>query len=206
MNDIVERHRCEDSECPYFRKPSPDKCGCHKTRKQMADALIVKLKADNTYLAETLLEMGKNVVLFVDEFEDEGDRVYFGSTNHADYLRELRQKIDKVWYDQECVDEASSGRDLYAEMATLRAELAASREREAKLKNVHYCQGLEEDINFGRDRAVTVIRSMASRAVADAVKMPASRKGTIERKRLLERASILNDAADALSAYREARP
>jgi hypothetical protein len=81
---------------------------------------IVELEADNTYLAKTLLDMGEKVVLFVDEFEDEGDRIYFGSTNHAEYLRDLRQKIDGLWFDRELAEKAAKGRDLYADLREVR--------------------------------------------------------------------------------------
>lgn len=42
-----------------------------------------------------LLEDARSVMRIVsDGFEDEGDRVYLGSTNHADWLRAKAEKIE----------------------------------------------------------------------------------------------------------------
>lgn len=34
----------------------------------------------------------------IDGLEDEGDRVYFGSTNDADLLREINEELTAFWY------------------------------------------------------------------------------------------------------------
>lgn len=98
------------------------------------DARIVELGADNTYLAKTLIEMGEKVTLYVDEFEDEGDRIYFGSTNHAEYLRDLCQTVfEERVFRNDRFEKPAKGRDLYAEMRALRDDLATAQSRQAEL-------------------------------------------------------------------------
>lgn len=42
-------------------------------------------------MADLFHRMGEAITLIADHLADEGDRVYLGSTNHADMLKELRQ-------------------------------------------------------------------------------------------------------------------
>ena len=49
-------------------------------------------------LEATILSLHKNLEGIVMGIEDEGDRAYFGSTNDADQLRALWQRLDDlVW-------------------------------------------------------------------------------------------------------------
>src|SRR5690606_16512270 len=83
---------------------------------------IIHLRADNTYLAKFLLDLREKLALFVDEIEDEGDRVYLGSTNHADYLREAEERMTEIWYQvEDKVGLFAKDRDLYSELRELRA-------------------------------------------------------------------------------------
>jgi hypothetical protein len=78
---------------------------------------ITYLRAQNTHFANILLELREKLSLFVDEIEDEGDRVYLGSTNHADYLREAEERMTEIWYEQEDpIAFGAKGRDLFAEL------------------------------------------------------------------------------------------
>lgn len=95
---------------------------------------IVELEADNTYLAKTLIEMGEKVTLYVDELEDEGDRIYFGSTNHAEYLRDLCETVfEERVFRNDRFEKPAKGRDLYAEMRELREAKAQSDQQQAEL-------------------------------------------------------------------------
>lgn len=82
---------------------------------------IISLRADTTYLGKFLLDLREKLSLFVDEIEDEGDRVYLGSSNHADYLREAEERMTEIWYEAEDkIGMFAKDRDLYAEMRELR--------------------------------------------------------------------------------------
>ncbi|EHJ62190.1 DHH family phosphoesterase [Novosphingobium pentaromativorans] len=93
-----------------------------KTLNQVCEALAAKVAqqgADLVYQAK-MLERVRDGLVFMDELEDEGDRVYFGSSNHADHFRDLDRDI-RAWDFERAVVPAED-RDLYAEMRALRAE------------------------------------------------------------------------------------
>lgn len=91
---------------------------------------LAEAKADIVYQAKLLLEIRRKIALFAREVEDEGDRVYFRSTNDADALRDLAEDLDH--FEWERMEKGAKGRDLYAELRSARKqarELAASRDR-----------------------------------------------------------------------------
>lgn len=49
------QHICGEVECCYIGKPSPAGCGCHKTREQIAGAIITSLEEENARLRESLV-------------------------------------------------------------------------------------------------------------------------------------------------------
>ncbi|WP_239000572.1 DHHA1 domain-containing protein [Novosphingobium pentaromativorans] len=82
-------------------------------------AKVTQQGADLVYQAK-MLERVRDGLLFMDELDDEGDRVYFRSTNHADHFRDLYRDL-RDW-DMERAVFPAEDRDLYAEMRALRAE------------------------------------------------------------------------------------
>lgn len=50
--------------------------------------------------AKTLFDLKDTLLNVTDEVVDEGDRVYFGSSNHADALRDVTQEIDALHWDE----------------------------------------------------------------------------------------------------------
>lgn len=77
----------------------------------------------------------------VDHADDEGDRVYFGSTNDFEYLKEIVSEMDMWQWDTVIKERAEI--DPYAEMRSLRAEceklkesIAAYLEEITKLRQV----------------------------------------------------------------------
>ena len=83
-------------------------------------ARIVELKADGVYMAKLLVQLRDRFILIKDEIEDEGDRVYFGSSNDADDFREIVD--DLVNFKWDLITREKKRRDLYAEMRALRKE------------------------------------------------------------------------------------
>jgi len=72
----------------------------------------------------------------VDHVEDEGDRSYFGSTNHADRLRDLVEDMDGWSFDAMLPkgDLNKMERDPYAALREQRQALAAKEAEIAKLR------------------------------------------------------------------------
>lgn len=52
-----------------------------------------------------LMNISHTVSNIVSELEDEGDRVYFGSTNDADTLREINDILTHFWHSQQPTSE-----------------------------------------------------------------------------------------------------
>lgn len=48
-----------------------------------------------------LLDRSHTISNIIDGIEDEGDRVYFGSTNDADELRAINDELVAFWYSQQ---------------------------------------------------------------------------------------------------------
>jgi len=96
------------------------------------EALVVDLAKTGERYRQSLANM-------VPDFEDEGDRVYFGSTNDADELREIEASLAGTGNYLEC--RWMHGRDLYADLNELRNALATMHAREAELVGDAYWLG-----------------------------------------------------------------
>lgn len=95
--------------------------------------VIEKLEAERDAAQARSVSRGKHLrklrdrlILIRDEIADEGDRVYFGSTNHADDFRELVQELDDFHWDR--IMEERDERDVIADCraANERARTAES--------------------------------------------------------------------------------
>jgi len=90
--------------------------------------------------AKTLFKLRNALLGVVGDAQDEGDRVYFGSTNDFDRLKAVSQKIDGLMWDdimvssQPPVDLYQSIEDRLAEIAALKDALSASEARVAALE------------------------------------------------------------------------
>ena len=71
----------------------------------------------------------------VDGMEDEGDRVYFGSTNHADILKDAAQEADALKWD-EILDHTQPSTSIAETNFKLQEALAAKDARIAELEAV----------------------------------------------------------------------
>lgn len=81
-----------------------------------------ELEAEVVHMAKLIERFRQSIANIVRETEDEGDRVYFGSTNDADELAELDKRLT------DCGNELfmpwSNGDDLYADIRDLRSDVA----------------------------------------------------------------------------------
>lgn len=95
----------------------------------MTDDLVKRLETQrNLYkgkyraLLKLVSRTRDKLVQVTDHIEDEGDRVYFGSTNHADALRNLFHEMEAwIW---DAIDETNRMKsDPYADLRSVRKEL-----------------------------------------------------------------------------------
>jgi hypothetical protein len=97
-----------------------------KTYAQLyAEKPEAEVRADAVHMAKLLIKVRNDVNVATDRLVDEGDRVYFGSSNEADRLKDLAEELDSFQWD--LITPASKGYDLYAEMRKLREEVAAAK-------------------------------------------------------------------------------
>lgn len=65
-----------------------------------SDTDIANVRAELTARAKEMQSARDTLIWIRDELEDEGDRVYFGSTNHAEQFREVVESMDEwCWHD-----------------------------------------------------------------------------------------------------------
>lgn len=76
-------------------------------RRQTPDNDPAKLRQKNAKLRKLVHQLGGTCRLCVDDLEDEGDRTYLGSTNHADVLKSAAEL-----YEQFRIDNDDAGADV----------------------------------------------------------------------------------------------
>jgi len=96
--------------------------------------------AERTARAKLLMKARSDLAVVCDGIEDEGDRAFFGSTNDADLLRDLFQKMDAwnwsdIMRDKEKVDPFETSRNAVARAEAAETDLATLRAR---------CERMEE--------------------------------------------------------------
>src|SRR5690606_10780475 len=89
-------------------------------------------KADEIYASQLMLKFRDTLSNIVDGCEDEGDRIYFGSTNAADQLREISEEIEELEWGR-ILASSQKKPDLYA---TLRDRNVKNRAQAASI--LHY--------------------------------------------------------------------
>ncbi len=82
-------------------------------------------RSEAAFYAKTLLRLRDALMQVQDHIEDEGDRVYFGSSNDADALREIARKIDGIGWDR-IMESSQPPVDLYDIIAKLRTRIGAA--------------------------------------------------------------------------------
>lgn len=88
----------------------------------MTENEITQMQADNVYMSE-LLQKTATQLLSIGKFVDEGDRVYFNSTNDADVVNDLIRDLDE-WQMDQIMEAGEQPRNLYAEMRDLHRMVA----------------------------------------------------------------------------------
>ena len=101
------------------------------------------------------LEKMRNALTSVhDGMEDEGDRIYFGSTNHADDLRAAWHLADALHWDEILKDTqpktplATVNLSLQAEIERLRADREDLESMERRLTNGDFYEDYDEDLRL----------------------------------------------------------
>lgn len=87
-------------------------------------------KSEAAFYAKTLIGLRQTLTFVREGMEDEGGRIYFGSTNHADDLTAIIEKIEGLEWDK-ILSSSQPPVDLYALLAEQRARAeTAEDERE----------------------------------------------------------------------------
>lgn len=122
--EVIERLEAELAEARRQAEFYPQVAGENIRLQAGLDAA----QARSVSRGKDLRKLRDRLILIRDEIADEGDRVYFGSTNHADEFRELVQALDDFAWDR--IMEARDDRDVIervaaeAEIARLKQDLA----------------------------------------------------------------------------------
>lgn len=108
------------------------------------------LKGKNQSIVVLLNTARRRIQEIFDHLDDEGDRVYLGSTNHRDWLRDMLDHMDRWSLDAMLpkVDINKMEADPYAEIRTQRARAEAA---EAKVKRLR--EALKPFAKFGDELA-----------------------------------------------------
>lgn len=118
------------------------------------------LKAECLHRGRLLLRFRLALKTAVDECENEGDRIYFGSTNHFDDLKDISEWIDEFGFRQFCGE--NDERDVYGDLRQLH-------ERNSTLKDVLVQSALELDeaanllVGGGYNGVASLLRTAATR-------------------------------------------
>lgn len=89
---------------------------------------IDEARSELARYAKVLMEFRDAVGLVVTYAEDEGDRVYFGSSNHFEALKDVTEKIDTLHWDK-IMASSQPPVDLYKTIAELRASEEENRKK-----------------------------------------------------------------------------
>jgi hypothetical protein len=82
---------------------------------------LTAAKADEIYASQLMRKFRDTLSNIVDGCDDEGDRVYFGSTNAADELREIAEEIEELAWDK-ILASSQKKPDLWATIRELNAK------------------------------------------------------------------------------------
>lgn len=98
----------------------------------MTDKPSTYLQAQLTARSKLLVQARETLINIKDEIEDEGDRVFFGSTNDADRFMALVDEIDG-WVWDDIISDADA-RDYIGELRTMSNayDIVAAGEKEAR--------------------------------------------------------------------------
>jgi len=129
----LEPHRsaCIYKATPLYATPAPPE--------QEIEGLVERLtkerdeaKANEVYCSKALLRKRSTLSNVLAHMVDEGDRIYFGSTNDADELRDIIDTIEDLEWSK-IMASSQAKPDLYGTISGLRKDLAAAEARASTL-------------------------------------------------------------------------
>lgn len=111
---------------------------------------LAEAKANEIYSSQLMRRFRDTLLNVRDGMQDEGDRVYFGSTNDADELREVVEAVDELEWDR-ILASSQKKPDLYARIRALNTKVRAARSVQKELlAALHQAKRLADNINeFG---------------------------------------------------------
>lgn len=102
-------------------------------------AELVEAKSHAAFYANTMIKLRNTLIGVTTDIQDEGDRVYFGSTNDADRLKAITRKVDDLAWDEIMAD-SQPPVNLYDSIERLSGELSAAKAQIEEFGDPLYCQ------------------------------------------------------------------
>lgn len=87
---------------------------------------LTAARAEEIYSSQLMRKFRDTLSNVKDGMEDEGDRIYFGSTNDADQLREIVDEVEELEWDR-ILASSQKKPDMYAQLRKLNSEVQALR-------------------------------------------------------------------------------
>ncbi|WP_027039089.1 hypothetical protein [Mesorhizobium ciceri] len=87
---------------------------------------LTEARANEIYSSQLMRRFRDTLSNVSQGLEDEGDRIYFGSTNDADQLRAIIDEVEELEWDR-ILASSKKKPDLYAQLRNLNTELRALR-------------------------------------------------------------------------------
>jgi hypothetical protein len=131
-------------------RTKPDTGTAHTPDRAELERALVEAKANEIYSSQLMRRFRSTLSNVRDGLEDEGDRIYFGSTNDADELRAIIEEVEELEWDR-ILASSQKKPDLYARIRELNTEVRAARASQKDLlAALQQAKRLTDNINeFG---------------------------------------------------------
>jgi hypothetical protein len=110
----------------------PDTGMAHTADQSEMARALAEAKANEIYSSQLMRRFRDTLMNVRDGLEDEGDRIYFGSTNDADQLRDIIEEVEELEWDR-ILASSQKKPDLYARIRELNTEVRAVRALQKEL-------------------------------------------------------------------------
>lgn len=97
-----------------------------RTPQTEIERALTEARANEIYSSQLMRKFRDTLSNVRDGLEDEGDRIYLGSTNDADQLREIVEEVEELEWDR-IMASSRKKPDLYAKLRSLNTEVRALR-------------------------------------------------------------------------------
>ena len=127
---------------------------------------LTEARANEIYSSQLMRRFRDTLANVRDGLEDEGDRIYFGSTNDADLLREVIDAVEDLEWDR-VLASSQKKPDLYARIRELDDEVRALRKEQKGMMDA--LESIDAvGVDFGHfESAARTMQEIARKAIAE---------------------------------------